>query len=244
MRVLAFVLLAGLPGLAIAQAVAPAAAPPVERPAAAAPALPALDPAWKVPEVIAFIGVKPGDKVADVVGGRLTGSLARAVGPSGKVYAVETAEVVKLHPEVLVMMKALAVTTPNVVVSADPVAMPLPRGLDIVFIRQNYHDLYDKFMGPADVVAFNRAVYAALKPGGAYVVLDHAALAGSGISATDTLHRIDPARVKADVLAAGFTWDGESTILANPADDHSKMVFDPSIRGKTDQFLYRFRKPR
>jgi predicted methyltransferase len=99
-------------------------------------------------------------------------------------------------------------------------------------------------MGPADVPAFNKAVFAALKPGGVYVILDHAAAAGSGIDATETLHRIDPARVKADVLAAGFKFDAQSTILANPSDDHTKKVFDPSVRGQTDQFLYRFKKPK
>jgi len=205
---------------------------------------PALDPAWKVPEVIAFIGLKKGDKVADIVGGRLTASLADAVGPTGKVYAVETAEVVKVHPEVLTQMNDLATRSPNVVVSGDPVASPLPSGLDAVVIRQNYHDLYDKFMGPADVPAFNKAVFAALKPGGVFVILDHAAAAGSGIDATETLHRIDPARVKADVLADGFKLDATSSILANSSDDHSKKVFDPSVRGHTDQFLYRFRKPK
>jgi predicted methyltransferase len=208
------------------------------------PSPPPLDPAWKVPEVIAFIGVKKGDKVADIVGGRLTASLAEAVGPTGKVYAVETAEVVKGHAQVMEMMKALAAKSPNVIPSADPVSTPLPSGLDAVFIRQNYHDLYDKFMGPADVPAFNKAVFAALKPGGVYVILDHAATAGSGIAATDTLHRIDPARVKADVLAAGFKLDAESSILANAGDDHTKGVFDPSVRGHTDQFLFRFKKPK
>ncbi|MDP9089823.1 MAG: methyltransferase [Pseudomonadota bacterium] len=207
-------------------------------------AAPPVDPAWKVPEVIAFIGLKKGDMVADIVGGRLTAALAQAVGPTGKVYAVETAEVVKAHPEVLDRMKALAMQSPNVVVSDDPVAAALPSGLDAVFIRQNYHDLYDKFMGPADVPAFNKAVFAALKPGGVYVVLDHVAVAGSGIGATDTLHRIDPARVKTDVLAAGFKLDAESSILANKSDDHTKNVFDPSVRGHTDQFLYRFKKPK
>jgi predicted methyltransferase len=208
------------------------------------PAAPALDPAWKVPEVIAFIGLKKGDKVADIIGGRLTGSLAEAVGPTGKVYAVETAEIVKGHAQLLDRMKALAAQSPNVVVSDEPVAAPLPTGLDAVFIRQNYHDLYDKFMGPADVPAFNKAVFAALKPGGVYVVLDHAAVAGSGIGASETLHRIDPARVKADVLAAGFKLDAESSILANAGDDHTKGVFDASVRGHTDQFLYRFKKPK
>ena len=241
MRFLALAALASLPAIALAQA---APSQPAATASASVPAAPALDPAWKVPEVITFLGVKPGDQIADVIGGRLTASLASAVGPRGKVYAVETAEVVKLHPEVMGMMRSLSAQMPNVIVSADPVATALPRNLDIVFIRQNYHDLYDKFMGPADVAAFNRSVYAALKPGGVYVVLDHAAALGSGIAATETLHRIDPARVKADVLAAGFTWDGESRVLSNPADDHTKNVFDPQIHGKTDQFLYRFRKPK
>jgi predicted methyltransferase len=204
----------------------------------------APDPAWKVPEVIAFIGLKKGDKVADIIGARLTEPLAQAVGPTGKVYAVETAEIVKGHPQLLERMKVLAAKSPNVIVSDDPIASALPSGLDAVFIRQNYHDLYDKFMGPADVPAFNKAVFAALKPGGVYVVLDHAAAAGSGISATDTLHRIDPARVKSDVLAAGFKLDAESSLLANQSDDHTKNVFDPSVRGHTDQFLYRFKKPK
>ncbi|MGC1523105.1 MAG: hypothetical protein WA803_16305 [Steroidobacteraceae bacterium] len=207
------------------------------------PAAPTVDPAWKASEVVSFIGLKHGDKVADIVAGRLTASLAQAVGPSGKVYAVETAEVVKAHPDALAHMKALASQSPNVIVSEDPVASPLPSGLDAVFIRQNYHDLYNQFMGPADVPAFNKAVFAALKPGGVYVVLDHTATAGSGIAATGTLHRIDPARVKSDALAAGFKLDGESSILANAADDHTKNVFDPSIRGHTDQFLFRFKKP-
>ncbi len=204
------------------------------------------DPSLKGPEVIAFMGVKPGDKVADIVAGRFVRALSQAVGPTGKVYAIETAEVVKVHPEVAGMMKTLTSDPAyaNVVYSADPVATPLPTGLNAVFIRQNYHDLHDKFMGPADVAAFNRNVYAALKPGGVYVVLDHADAAGTGLKDTDTLHRIDEASVKSEVLAAGFVLDGESTILANPADDHTMMVFNPAIRGKTDQFLLRFRKPR
>ena len=224
--------------LALSTATASAAAPEPAQSAA-----PSIDPAWKVPEVIAFIGVKAGDKVADVVAGRLTASLAEAVGPTGTVYALETAEIVKAHPEVMGKMKATATQFPNIIISADPVTSVLPSGLDAVFIRQNYHDLYDKFMGPADVPAFNKAVFAALKPGGVYVVLDHVAASGSGISATETLHRIDPARVRADVLGVGFKFDADSSILANQNDDHTKMVFDPSVRGKTDQFLYRFRKP-
>ena len=202
-----------------------------------------LDPAWKVPQIIAFIALKKGDKVADIVGNHLTAALARKVGPTGTVYAIETAQVAKLHPELLVLIKALAARSPNIVVSNEPVATELPSGLDAVVIRQNYHDLYDKHMAPVDVAVFNKDVFTALRPGGVYVVLDHAALAGSGIGATDKLHRIDPARVKLDVLAAGFVLDAESSILANPDDDHTKSVFDPSVRGHTDQFLFRFKKP-
>lgn len=205
------------------------------------------DPAMKRAEVIAFIGLKPGDRVADIVTGRFLRALSAAVGPTGKVYAIEPAEIVMAHPEVLGMLKGLTADPAyaNVTLSTPAIGSPaLPAGLDAVFIRQNYHDLHDKFMGPADVAAFNRSVFAALKPGGVYVVLDHAAAAGSGLRDTDTLHRIDPAAVKSEVTAAGFVFDGESAILANPADDHSKMVFDPAIRGHTDQFLYRFRKPK
>ncbi|MBW8813852.1 MAG: class I SAM-dependent methyltransferase [Caulobacterales bacterium] len=204
------------------------------------------DPALKREDVIAFIGVKPGDKVADIVSGRFVRALSAAVGPKGKVYAVMPAEVVKVHPEVEGMLKGAAGASGNVEVLTPPVnAMALPAaGLDAVFIRQNYHDLYDKFMGPADVAGFNKQVFAALKPGGVYVILDHAAAKGAPDNVTETLHRIDEDRVKKDVLAAGFKLDGESKALANAADDHSKMVFDPSIRGKTDQFLLRFRKPK
>jgi len=205
------------------------------------------DPAMKAPEVIAFIGVKPGDKVADIVAGRFVRALSQAVGAKGKLYAVMPAEVVKAHPEVVGLLNKTASDPAyaNVVVSTPPVnAMALPQGLSAVFIRQNYHDLYDKFMGPADVPAFNKAVFAALKPGGVYVILDHADAAGTGIAGTEGRHRIEEARVKEDVLAAGFKLDGESKILANPADDHSKFVFHPSIRGKTDQFLLRFKKPK
>ena len=221
---------------------ATAQAPPVQ---ASADAL--TDPAMKRAEVLAFIGVKPGDQVADIVAGRFVRALSLAVGPKGKVYAVEPAEVVKPHPEVVGILKSLTALPDyaNVELSTPAINTPaLPGQLDAVFIRQNYHDLHDKFMGPADVPAFNRAVFAALKPGGVYVVLDHAAAAGSGLRDTETLHRIDPAVVKAEVTAAGFVFDGESAILANPADDHTKFVFDPMVRGHTDQFLFRFRKPK
>jgi hypothetical protein len=98
-------------------------------------------------------------------------------------------------------------------------------------------------MGPTDPAILNKAVFAALKPGGTYIVVDHVAEAGSGLRDTDTLHRIDPALVKQQVEAAGFEYVGESTVLRNPADDHKLKVFDDAIRGHTDQFAYKFRKP-
>ena len=205
------------------------------------------DPSMKRAEVLAFMGVKPGDQVADVVAGRFARALSAAVGPKGKVYAVEPDEVTKLHPEAMKGMEAIKATPEgkNLEVITGPInAVALPKGLSAVFIRQNYHDLYDKFMGPADVPAFNKKVFAALKPGGVYVILDHSAVKGSGLGATESLHRIDEDRVVKDVTAAGFKLDGRSDILANPADPRDKMVFNPAIRGKTDQFLLRFRKPK
>jgi len=193
------------------------------------------------------MGIKPGDQVADLVAGRFVRALSKAVGAKGKVYAYEPDEIVKTHPEALAALSKITADPAyaNVKVLTAPANTPnLPKGLNAVFIRQNYHDLYDKFMGPVDVPAFNKAVYAALKPGGVYVILDHADAPGSGLTGTETRHRIEKARVLADMAAAGFKPDGESDVLANPADDHSKMVFHPSIRGKTDQFLLRFKKPK
>src|SRR5262249_25758184 len=154
-------------------------------------------------------------------------AFSQSVGPSGKVYAIQPVEIIKAAPDALTRLK-MRVSDPayaNVVVTSPPIDSPaLPSGLDAVVTRWNYHDLHDPFMGPANVDQFNRNVFAALKPGGVYVVLDHAAAAGSGLRDTDTIHRIDEAAVKREVLAAGFVLDGESQILANPADDHTKIV--------------------
>ena len=115
---------------------------------------------------------------------------------------------------------------------------------DRVWTAQNYHDLHGPKVPPGTVSFINKAIFAALKPGGYYIVIDHSAAAGSGLRDVDTLHRIDAEALKAEVLQAGFVFDGESKILANPEDDRTKMVFDPAIRGKTDQFAYRFMKPK
>jgi predicted methyltransferase len=118
-----------------------------------------------------------------------------------------------------------------------------PEKLDLFWISQNYHDLHDSFMGPVDIALFNKAVYDALKPGGVYVVLDHSARTGAPSDVTDTLHRIEPSTVRREVEAVGFQFDGSSAILANPKDPRTAGVFDTSIRGHTDQFILRFRKP-
>lgn len=132
----------------------------------------------------------------------------------------------------------------NIDILAQPAAkLTSPEPVDVVFTSQNYHDYPDKFMGPTDPAVLNKAVFAALKPGGLYIVIDHVAEAGSGMRDTDTLHRIDPAIVKKQVLGAGFQFVGESDVLRNPADDHKLIVFNPKIRGHTDQFAYKFRKP-
>jgi predicted methyltransferase len=206
------------------------------------------NPEFKGPEVLKFIGAKKGDRVADIFSGRFTTALAGVVGPKGRVYAVMPEEAIKIHPELRDMLPARAKDPAYANVETTAAAindMVLPDKLDAVFIRQNYHDLHARFMGPADVPSFNRKVFAALKPGGVYVILDHVALPGGEVNAVaNRLHRIDPETVKAEVEAAGFKFDGESKVLANPADAHDKMVLDKSILGKTDQFLFRFKKPK
>jgi predicted methyltransferase len=118
-----------------------------------------------------------------------------------------------------------------------------PAPVDMVFTSQNYHDYPDKFMGRIDPLSLDRQVYRALKPGGVFLIIDHVAQAGSGMRDTDTLHRIDPAIVKRQLAVVGFRFVGESEALRNPTDDHAKAVFESSIRGHTDQFIYKFRKP-
>jgi predicted methyltransferase len=113
----------------------------------------------------------------------------------------------------------------------------------MVWTSQNYHDYPDEFMGRIDPAQLNRAVFAMLKPGGTYFIVDHAAEPGSGMRDTERFHRIDPATVRAQVEAAGFEYVGSSDALRNPADSHAVAVFDPTIRGHTDQFVMRFRKP-
>jgi len=203
----------------------------------------------KVADLVAFSGVKPGDSVLELIpgSGYFTKVFSKVVGPKGHVYAVWPKPYDdESHPDSDVMRKLA--TQPgfdNIEVLVQPAdALTAPRPVDVVFTSQNYHDYPDKFMGPTDPAILNKAVFAALKPGGTYIVVDHVAEAGSGLRDTDTLHRIDPAKVKQQVTAAGFEYVGESSVLRNRNDTHKLKVFDKAIRGHTDQFAYKFRKPK
>jgi predicted methyltransferase len=203
----------------------------------------------KPAETLAFLGVKPGEKIGEIIpgGGYFTRLFSKAVGPKGQVYALvpeRPANAPADMPDLAARVKAIA-ADPNYsnvnVVVAPLGTLAAPGPVDLVFTAQNYHDLHNF---PVDVVAFNKSVLNSLKPGGLYVVLDHSAEAGSGVRDTNTLHRIDAAAVKQEVTAAGFEFVGSSDILANSADAHTAKVFDPTIRGKTDQFILKFRKPK
>jgi len=207
----------------------------------------ARDADRKPADMLTFAGVKPGDKIIELVPGKgyFTRIFAKAVGPTGHVYAFIPTEL-----DAIMKKKKMPVPSgtdpnnPNVTyVHQSLMAISVPEPVDIVWTSQNYHDMHDSFMGPPDIGKVNAAIYKALKPGGEYIVLDHAAAPNSGLRDTDTLHRIDPAQVKKEVTAAGFEFLGEDDSLNNLSDPHTKNVFDPSIRGKTDQFVFKFRKP-
>jgi predicted methyltransferase len=204
----------------------------------------------KPAETLVFAGIKSGDKVADygADAGYFTRLFANVVGPMGHVYAVEPTAFFKFEHFVKAVaeLQGYAVAHPTVTVTTAAAleGLKFPEKLDLFWISRNYHDLHDKFMGPVDTAAFNKAVYNALKPGGFYVVLDHSAPPDATTDVTETLHRIESSTVRREVEAVGFKFDSESSILANPADPRTATVFDQTIRGHTDQFILKFRKPR
>ena len=204
----------------------------------------------KPEQTLAFSGIKPGDQVADYVAdsGYFTRLFASVVGSKGHVYAVEPTAFFKFEHFVKAVaeLQGYAVTHPNVTVTTAAAleGLKFPEKLDLFWICRNYHDLHDGFMGPVDIAAFNKAVYSALKPGGSYVVLDHSAAPGAAADVTEALHRIESSTVRREVEAAGFKFESESSILANRADPRTARVFDQTIRGHTDQFILKFRKPK
>jgi predicted methyltransferase len=237
--------LAGLILLAASACATTAAAPSVDYASILAdPARPEADlirdPDRKPAEIIAFAGVKAGDRIAELApgGGYFTRILSGVVGPAGRIYAIAS----KPSPG----LQALAAARPNVVVTVGtPGTIPAPEPVDVVWTTLNYHDFKNvKLDGGDGAAAINAAAFKALKPGGTYFIVDHEAGAGVGASVTSTLHRIEGALVRREVESAGFRLDGQSDLLRHPADDHSTKVQESGIRGKTDQFVLRFRKPR
>jgi predicted methyltransferase len=208
------------------------------------PARPAADRARdadrRPAELVAFAGVKPGDRIAELApgGGYFTRILSAVAGPGGRVYALTS----KPSPG----LQALAAAQANVAITAaEPGTIPMTEPVDMVWTTLNYHDFKNAKVGAGDgAAAINAAAFRALKPGGVYLVVDHEAGGGVGAAFTSTLHRIEGALVRREVEAAGFRLDGESPLLRHPGDDHQLKVVETGIRGKTDQFVLRFRKPK
>ena len=200
----------------------------------------------KPTEVLEFLGLKTGDTVVDVwaAGGWYTEVLSNAVGDDGHVYSQNSPAVLRFrdgkHDKALTARLAdgrlgnverIDVKLADSSISEDSV--------DLAITALNFHDVYNK-NGAEAAVEFMASVYAVLKPGGTFGVIDHAGNAGA--DNTD-IHRIDPALAKTAAIEAGFVVEAESDLLAHPEDDHTKMVFDPTLRGETDRFILRLRKP-
>ena len=208
----------------------------------------AADARRKPGPIIALAGVKPGDKVLDLIpgAGYWTRIFSKIVGPEGRVYAVWPQAYARTAMGNVQTLRQLSADKyyGNIVTQVQPgTTLTAPEPLDVVFTSQNYHDYPDEFMGKGDPSILNEAVFKILKPGGTFMIVDHMAKAGRGLGDTDTLHRIDPAAVRKIVEAAGFRFDGESKVLNNAADPLDIPVFDKSIRGHTSQFAYKFVKP-
>ena len=210
-----------------------------------------LDESRKPAAVLQFLGLRPGMSVLDLFGANAYWAeiMAPAVGPKGHVTVWEPTQFYK--DKAKASFAAFMAKQPNVSIVSSPFEAPdLPKNYaDLVMLNLNYHDTYwqsDKYGIPKmDPNAFLKAVYAAMKPGAVIGVIDHVAAPNSDTRATvEKFHRIDPNVVEADFKRAGFVLVGSSDLLRNPADDHSLLVFDPKIRGKTDRFMFKFKKPR
>ena len=208
-----------------------------------------LDAARKPAQLMAFARLKRGDRIADFMPGNayFTRIMSDVVGESGHVYAfLPTEQLANCSPQEVAGTRLLEHDSSyaNVSVLSDAAAnFRVSQPLDLIWTAQNYHDLHDAFMGPLDVAALNKRFFDALRPGGIYLVIDHVAETGSGLRDTESLHRIDPKRMRQEIEAAGFAFDAESNVLRNRSDNHKSSVFDARVRGRTDQVVYRFHKP-
>ncbi len=210
-----------------------------------------LDESRKPAEVLKFLGLRPGMRVADPFGGNfywaeITG---RAVGPKGHVTVWQPQQF--YTQRTYDAYQAVQAKEPNVWMRVSPMESPdLPAGkYDFMLINMDYHDVYwenaKRGIPRMDPDQWLKTIYAAMKPGGTVGVIDHIANPNDDTRATvEKYHRIDPNIVKADFKRAGFQLVATSDMLRNLADPHDVLVFDPSIRGKTDRFVFKFRKPR
>jgi predicted methyltransferase len=201
-------------------------------------------------EVLAFAGIKPGMNVGELApaGGYYTRLLCRVVGAAGHVYGVDFTMTMPPPPPGAPPRPARQMPPPgplgcdNVTKTTQSAAqLSLQPNLDVVWTTENYHDFHDPALGSPDMKQFDQAIFNALKPGGEFLIEDHAAQAGSGARDTNTLHRIDPKLVRQEVQSVGFKFVGESHVVANPEDPHTAKVF--AMADKTDRFLFKFRKP-
>jgi len=199
----------------------------------------AQDAARHPAETLALSGVAPGQKIAELLPGEgyFTRLFSNAIGAQGRVYAISRSA----HDQYEHVVLESTPNVTNVIQPYDRFTVPAP--VDLVFTARNYHDFKINQYGMGDTMALDRAAFAALRPGGVYVIIDHSAVAGAVEDQLHPLHRIDQAAVRREVESVGFVYDGESQILRNPQDPRTASVFDPSIRGHTDQFFMRFRKP-
>ena len=222
--------------MSITQAVADPSRPAAET---------ATDANRKPAETLAFAGVKPGMKVGEFFpgGGYFTRTLSDVVGPKGHVYGLENAGwkgAVKADAAITAGGRYA-----NVSIEALPFGeVRFPEPLDLVWVTQNYHDLKIAEFGQVDTAAFDRAVFAALKPGGVFFVLDHEAPPGTDLAGITRLHRIEKAQVIREVTAAGFKLQAQGDFLRRPGDNHTLPIFDKAIQGHTDQYALRFVKPK
>ena len=205
------------------------------------------DEARKPGDLLAFAQIDKGEVVGDYImgGGYVTRLLAMAVGADGKVYAFQPTEFIDFRPEYAQEQDDAVAPYPERVFKVrSPVAEPaFPEPLDTIITVQNLHDLYIGAMPEGTADKAIKALYAALKPGGTLVVVDHNAPEGSGVGAADTTHRMEKQAAIDALTAAGFVLEEESDLYAQADDPRTANVFDPAIRGKTDQFALRLRKP-